>query len=134
MRKMLNRSKILVLLLAVVSVLSACRKPGSTPSASGDQPANQTPTAQASPLSEFETKLQYVKNGSFTYVWVFSRKDGKPFTKEDGDYLRTNAPQVVYWVGMDDKTKYIAGTNFDLEKGNMELLKKRFVVEDYSAR
>jgi hypothetical protein len=33
-----------------------------------------------------------------------------------------------------DRMKLVAGTNFNLEEGNMEALKKRFVVEDYSAR
>jgi len=28
----------------------------------------------------------------------------------------------------------IAGTNFNLEEGNLEILKKRFVAEDYSGR
>jgi len=28
----------------------------------------------------------------------------------------------------------VAGTNFNLEEGNMEVLKKRFVVEDYSGK
>ena len=47
-------------------------------------------------------------------------------------FLRTNAPQVVDWVTTDEGKRVIAGTNFDLAKGNLELLKKRFVVEDYT--
>jgi hypothetical protein len=85
-------------------------------------------------LTQFESDLQYVRNGQFTYIWVFSRKDGKPLDKEDAEYLRKNAPQVVDWVTTDNGRRVIGGTNFDLEKGNMELLKKRFVVEDYTAR
>jgi hypothetical protein len=65
---------------------------------------------------------------------VFSRKDGKPIDKDDANYLRTNAPQVVDWVSSEGGKKVIAGTNFDLAKGNLELLKKRFVVEDYSGK
>ena len=30
--------------------------------------------------------------------------------------------------------KVIAGTNFDLAKGNLDLIKKRYNVEDYSGR
>ena len=47
---------------------------------------------------------------------------------------RANAPQVVDWVTTDGGKKVIAGTNFDLALGNLELLKKRFVVEDYTAK
>jgi len=75
-----------------------------------------------------------VRKGQYTYVWVFSRKDGKPLDKDDGAFLRTNAPQVVDWVTSDEGKKVIAGTNFDLAKGNLELLKKRFNVEDYTGR
>jgi hypothetical protein len=65
---------------------------------------------------------------------VVSRKDGKPLDKEDGDFLRKNATQVVDWVISDGGKKAIGGTNSNFEEGNMELLKKRFVIEDYSNR
>jgi hypothetical protein len=34
----------------------------------------------------------------------------------------------------DGGKRAIGGTNFDLEQGNMNLLKKRFVVEDYTGK
>jgi hypothetical protein len=85
-------------------------------------------------LTGFAKDLQYVRNGGYSYIWVFSRKDGKPLDREDGAFLRTNAPQVVDWVTTEEGRKVIAGTNFNLEEGNLALLKKRFVTEDYSAR
>lgn len=75
-----------------------------------------------------------MRKGQYTYIWVFSRKDGKPIDKDDAAYLRTTAPQVVDWVITDDGKNAIAGTNFDLAQGNLELLKKRFVTEDYTGR
>jgi len=98
-----------------------------------------TPTATTagpspSPLSDFEEALRFVRNGQYTYIYVISRKDKKPLTSEDSDFLKTNAPQFVDKAATKDKTKVVAGTNFNLEEGNMELLKKRFVVEDYSAK
>jgi hypothetical protein len=122
-----------ILLLSLF--LGSC---GGTPSAS-NKPAptpepSPTPTTQASPLTGFEKDLQYIRNGGFTYVWVFSRKDGKPLDKEDGNFLRTNAPQVVDWVTTEEGKKVIGGTNFNLEEGNLELLKKRFVTENYTGR
>ncbi|SRR6266404_6017125 len=100
-------------------------------------PANESPTAQSSPTpakTGFEADLDYIRKGQYTYVWVFSRKDGKPLDKDDGAFLRTNAPQVVDWVTTDEGRKVIAGTNFDLAQGNLGLLKKRFVAEDYTGR
>src|SRR5882724_11255257 len=88
-----------------------------------------------SPKTGYEADLDYVRRGQYTYVWVFSRKDGKPLDKNDSDYLRTNAPQVVDWVTTDEGKHYVvAGTNFDLAKGNLGLLKKRFNVEDYTGK
>ena len=98
---------------------------------------NSTPPPAASPtapLTRFEQDLQYIRNGQYTYIWVFSRKDGKPLESTDSAFLRTNAPQVVDWVTTDGGKKVIAGTNFNLEEGNLEALKKRYVAEDYSAR
>lgn len=130
-----------VLFVVCVTLLGACggNPPAATNSAtpapaptSAASPA--TPTAQASPLTGFEKDLQYIRNGNFTYVWVFSRKDGKPLDKDDAAFLRTNAPQVIDWVTTDENRKVIAGTNFNLEEGNFAILQKRFVTENYSGK
>jgi len=108
---------------------------GGSPSTTTNTPAPQSSSAPAaSPLTGFEKDLQYIRNGQYTYVWVFSRKDHKPLDKDDSAFLRTNAPQVVDWVTTDEGRKVIGGTNFNLEEGNLELLKKRFVAEDYSGK
>lgn len=125
------------LLVICVALFGNC---GGTPppatNTASPQPttAASTPTVQASPLTGFEKDLQYIRNGQYTYIWVFSRKDGKPLDKDDAAFLRTNAPQVVDWVTTDDGKKVIAGTNFNLEEGNMAALQKRFVTENYSGK
>ena len=128
-----------VLLFVVCAALfGACG--GTPPAANNSSPAPaasaspSTPAAAASPLTGFERDLQYIRNGNFTYMWVFSRKDGKPLDKDDAAFLRTNAPQVVDWVTTDDGRKVIAGTNFNLEEGNLAVLQKRFVAENYSGK
>ena len=118
-------------LVAALFFASCSRSNTNTPS------SPSAPTTEASPTPTkigFEADLDYVRKGQYTYVLVFSRKDGKPLDKNDGAYLRTNAPQVVDWVTTDEGKKVIAGTNFDMEKGNLNLLKKRFVVEDYTGK
>lgn len=99
-----------------------------------NEAASNQPARQPEPKTAFERDLQFIRNGQFTYVYVFSRPDGKPLDKDDGAYLRANAPQVVDWVTTDEGKRVIAGTNFNLAEGNLSLLKKRFVVEDYSGR
>ena len=122
-----------ILFLILVLLLGACS--GSAPVNSNTSTATSTPAGPApSPLKGFEADLQYIRNGQYTYVWVFSRKDGKPLDPTDSIFLRTNAPQVVDWVTTDEGRKVIAGTNFNLEEGNLEVLKKRYVAEDYSGK
>ncbi len=129
-RKLLIPSRLLLVLLIAGISLNACG--GGKNSNSSGGPAGQS--SPPPPKVGFEADLEYVRKGQYTYVWVFSRNDGKPLDKDDGAYLRTNAPQVVDWVTTDQGKKVIAGTNFDLALGNLELLKKRFVVEDYTSR
>ena len=131
---MFRRFLLATLLLPIIILgVSSCGG-GSTQLPSNNQTGNFAPAPAASPLTGFEKDVEYVRKGQYTYIWVFSRKDGKPLDKEDAAYLRTNAPQVVDWVTTDGGKKVIAGTNFDLALGNLELLKKRFVVEDYTGK
>jgi hypothetical protein len=120
--------------VAALTWLWGCGKtePGSNTPSATESPAVSTP--QPSPLTGFERDLQYIKNGQYSYIWVFSRKDGKPLDKDDSAFLRTNAPQVVDWVITDEGKRVIAGTNFNLEEGNLGLLKKRFNAENYTGR
>jgi len=121
--------------LIFVLILGACSGGGpanSTTNTTAQAPASPLPSS--SPLTDFEEALRFVRNGQYTYVYVLSRKDGKPLTSEDSDFLKINAPQLVDKAATKDRMKVVGGTNFNLEEGNLELLKKRFVVEDYSAK
>ncbi len=119
------------LLIAGIA-LTSCSAGNTNKSSSSPTPTQSSSSAPTK--TGFEADLEYVRKGQYTYVWVFSRKDGKPLDKDDGAYLRTNATQVVDWVTTDEGKRVIAGTNFDLALGNLELLKKRFNVEDYTGK
>jgi hypothetical protein len=121
-----------LLVVLFVGMLTDCSQT-STNRPAGDSATSQ-PSTSPVPRTGFERDLQFIRNGQFAHVWVFSRKDGKPLDKDDAAYLRANAPQVVDWVTTEDKKRVIAGTNFDLEQGNMPQLRQRFVVEDYTGR
>ena len=124
-----------LLLLLVVLLLGACGGAPSNSNTASTPPTATAPAPSPSPKTEFEQNLQYVRNGGFTYIYVVSRKDGKPLERTDSDFLRAKAPQVVDWVKADGGLKtFIGGTNFNLEEGNMGELKKRFNVEDYTGR
>ena len=128
----------LPIILIVVALLIVRCGSGSAPGTTNTNRSTPAETSQAapspSPQTEFEKDLQFIRNGSYTYIYVFSRKDGKPLDPTDSAFLRTNAPQVVDWVRTDGGKKVIAGTNFNLEEGNLAALKKRYNVEDYSGK
>jgi hypothetical protein len=123
-----------IIALTLVSTLLACSNSNTSTTPETQNGSVATASKEPEPKTAFERDLQFVRNGQFTYVYVFARPDGKPFDKDDGAFLRANAPQVVDWVTTDEGKRVIAGTNFNLEEGNLALLKKRFVVEDYSGR
>lgn len=121
-----------VLAVVVGGLTPACSS--ENPGRPADGSATSQPAPAASPKSAFERDLQFIRNGQFTYVWVFSRLDGKALDRDDSNFLRKSAPQVVDWVTTDEGKRVIGGTNFDLEKGGLPELRKRFVVEDYTGK
>lgn len=134
MWQVIVRSRFLSLIsIGVIVVSSACSDSRPTNRATPSSPENVS-TPAPSPLTGFARDLQFVRNGQFTYIFVFARKDGKPINKDDAAFLRSNAPQVVDWVTTEEGKKVIGGTNFNLEEGGMAQLKKRFIVEDYSGK
>ena len=118
-----------LVLLALALLFFGCNR--STPETANSEPL-PSPLPTSTPLDDFEEALRFVRNGQFTYIWVFTRKDGKPFDAEDGAMLRTRARQIVDFPMTDDKKKGVAGTNFPFEEADLVELRKRYIIEDYS--
>jgi len=124
------------ILIAVVFLFAGCgggSAPKNTNNSSTPPETATAPAPSPSPQTDFEKDLQFIRNGGYTYIYIISRKDGKPLEPTDSVFLRTNAPQIVDWASTDHK-KAVAGTNFNLEEGNLGVLKKRFNVEAYSGQ
>ena len=109
---------------------SACHRRG----ADDETPDTSAYRPESTPATQFERDLKYIRGGHFTYIWIFSRKDGRELTPDDSQALRTNAPKVVDWVTTDEKKKVIAGSNFPIEAPQLATLQKRFNIEDYSGK
>lgn len=131
MRKSLQFTCAVILAIGVVFSLNGCRRGTSTDE---EKPDTSTYRPEQTPATEFEQRLKIVRDAHFKYVWIFTKIDGRAFTPEDSQVLHTNAPKVVDWVGMDDKKKFIAGSNFPIEPPQMAALQKRFRIEDYSGK
>src|SRR5437762_644535 len=89
------------IILGVAAIVSstACRRRADS---DDETPDTSSYRPESTPATQFERDLKYVRDGHFKYVWIFSRKDGKPLTSEDSEALRTNAPKVVDWVTTDE--------------------------------
>lgn len=84
--------------------------------------------------SNFASDLQTMKTANFDYIFVFRRKDGGAFDGEDRKYLRANAPaETNRFVSTDDGKAFIAGSKFKFPPENLEILRTRFNIKDYSA-
>ena len=128
---MTSSKALLIIFVALAAIaLGACHRTATD----DDTPDNSTYRPLPTPATELEQKLKLMRDAHFKYVWLFTRKDEKEFTSEDRELLHTNAPKVVDWVGMDDKKKFFAGSNFPIEPQNLETLQKRYKIEDYSGK
>ncbi|MBV9957670.1 MAG: hypothetical protein JO360_04580 [Acidobacteria bacterium] len=123
-------------LALVLCVASACGKRGETQTGANNQ--SSTPTAPApprQPQTPFERDMDYVRKGQFTYVLIFSRKDGGVFDKDDVAYLKANSPaETNQWISTDEGRKVIAGSNFEFKPEHLSELDKRFNIQDYSGK
>ena len=132
MRRLFLLNAAIILTIALGFPISGCRHAtSSSEDESADVPAYHP---EATPATQFERDLKYVRDAHFAHVWIFSRKDGKELTKEDSEVLRTNAPKVVDWVTTDQNRRVIAGSNFELDPPQLATLQKRFKIEDYSGK
>ena len=93
-----------------------------------------TPMATVeSKKTTFEEDLREMKTADFDYIFVFRRRDGGEFDKDDQKYLRDNTPpETNRWRKSDDGKSFIAGSGFGFTPEQMTALQNRFIVEDYS--
>ena len=93
----------------------------------------ESPVAPEEKQSNLAGDLQTMKTANFDYIFVFRRKDGGAFDGEDKKYLRDNAPaETNRFIATDNGKAFIAGSNFKFPPQNLDVLRTRFNVEDYS--
>lgn len=80
----------------------------------------------------FESDLQTMKTADLKYVFVFRRTDGAAFDAEDRRYLRMNLPTTNRVILTDENRAYIVGSNYKFPPENLEILRLRFKIEDFS--
>src|ERR1700674_378593 len=133
MRTLFQLTCVIILTVGGAAFLAGCRR---GPSSTTVDQTPDTPITRPvpTPATEFEQKLKFARDAHFTHIWVFTRKDGAVFTKEDTQILHTNAPNVVDWLKVGDMKQFIAGSNFPIDPPQMAVLQKRYKIEDYSGK
>ncbi len=90
--------------------------------------------ANENKLTAFESDLETMRTAGFEYVFVFRRKDGGAFDGEDRKYLKTNSPaETNRFIATDDDKAFIAGSKYKFPPENLEVLRARFDVQNFSA-
>jgi len=88
---------------------------------------------QESNVSDFERDLQTMKTANFDFIFAFRRTDGGIFDSEDKKYLRANTPPGTNrFISTDEGRAFIAGSLYAFSPENLNALRNRFAVEDYS--
>lgn len=97
-------------------------------------PAAPTPMPSAATRqNSVEQEIRDMETVGFKYVFVVRRKDGAAFDAEDRKYLRQNTPpETNRFVSIDDGRAFVIGTAFQIPPENIDSLKKRFNLEDFS--
>lgn len=132
--KLFRAGAVLCALLLLTALYGGCRKASDSSNGSG---TTQSATAPTPPRTDFDQKLQYVRDGQFHHVYVFTRKDARAFDREDVEYLNANSPigeKTNMRVKTDDGQRVIIGTNFEYTQEQFDALGKRFNIEDYTGK
>jgi hypothetical protein len=115
----------------VILLNSACQ-PNQTILKDAAPPPTPMATAETKKTS-LEEDLREMQTADFDYIFVFRRKDGGLFDKDDRKYLRENTPiETNRWRESDGGKAFIAGSGFAFKPEQMEALRNRFLVEDHS--
>ncbi len=115
--------------LSIVLTFACTPRSFEKPNAAATPPPSTAEDRQAS----FQNELEKMKTANLQYVFVFRRKDGGAFDGEDKRFLRGNLPFNNRVVLADEDKAVIVGSNYKFPPDNLDALRLRFNVEDYSA-
>lgn len=78
-------------------------------------------------------EIRSMEDAGFQIIFVLRRKDGGIFEREDKRYIADNIPPETNRRVLTENDKaFVLGSNYEFTKENLEMLRKRFNVEDFS--
>ncbi len=118
-----------LILMCVVAAGFACTPRSFEKPAASSAPPSTAEDKRAS----FESDLQTMRTANLQYVFVVRRKDDAAFDGDDKKYLRATLPFNNRIILADEEKAFIVGSNYKFPPENLDALRLRFNVEDYSA-
>lgn len=96
---------------------------------------NKTASKPERKVDDFQEILKSYRTAGFKFIFAFRRFDGDVFSGEDKKFLKDNSPtETNRWNLTEDGKIAVAGSNYKFPPVNLEALKLRFTVEDYSTQ
>ena len=92
-----------------------------------------TPVAVEDRQANFQNEVEKMRTANLQYIFVFRRRDGGVVDGEDKRFLRANLPFNNRVVLADEEKAVIVGSNYKFPPENLDSLRARFNIEDYSA-
>jgi len=127
-RRFVGANRFFVLGILFSTLLSfAC-----TPRAFEKPKVAATPVAAEDKQAVFKSELEKMRTADLQYIFVFRRKDGSGFDGEDKKILRASLPFNNRVVLADEDKAVIVGSNYKFPPENLDALRARFDIEDYS--
>ena len=116
-----------VLIIVFTLVGLACQS-GSVESSNAE-----TPTPEKK--DDFGERLKSFQDEEFDYIYAIRRKDNGELDKDDKTFMKQNMSENVNRrVLTQDEKVLIVGSNYKFIPKNLENLRNRFNVEDYSTK
>src|SRR5258708_4744357 len=117
-RKICRRLSVVLMIVGFAVVnLSGCKRDNGGQAGPVAEPSAGKAANEATPVSAFERDLQYVRNGGFGHIWIFSRKDGRPRDRDGRAHLTTKKPQAGDVGAADQEKKESQGRGCFLPRG-----------------
>jgi len=95
--------------------------------------AAATPATVEAKQTSFQNELEKMRTADLQYVFAFRRKDGAAIDGEDKRFLRATLPNNNRVVLADEEKAVVVDSNYKFPPENLDVLRTRFNVEDYSA-
>ena len=128
-----NKFPALLLFASSALFLAACEPAPSMMPNSNSTPIVPPVSENTEKLPDVQREVRSMEDAGFKFIFVLRRKDGGAFDREDKKYIADNIPAETNRRILTEADKvFVLGSNYEFSQPNLEMLRKRFNMEDFS--